>query len=136
MIILWWLGFGVSSPGRSRNARYWGSSLRVALISMPSKYGESIAFDMQPLALGSWHTVQTMVQLNQAGRHNGVVKTWLNGKLVLNQQNMRFRNNNKLEIDHFLFASFFGGSGPDWAPQQDSYAYIDDIRISQRPVFF
>lgn len=102
----------------------------------PGKYGEGIPFDMQPLELGKWHTVQTMVLLNQAGQHNGAIKTWLDGKLVLNKQKMRFRNTNKLEIDHFLFASFFGGSGPYWAPRKDFYSYIDDIRISPKPVFY
>ncbi len=42
----------------------------------------------------------------------------------------------RLEIDRLLFASFFGGSGPYWAPQKDEYAFIDDVRISTKPVFY
>lgn len=102
----------------------------------PSKYGDAMKLDMNPLTLGKWHTVQTMVLLNTPGRKNGAIKTWLDGKLVLNRQGMRFRNINKLEIDRLLFSSFFGGSGPYWAPRQDQYAFIDDFRISREPVFF
>ena len=102
----------------------------------PSKYGDVMPFDMDKLELGKWHTVQTMVMLNKPGHKNGVVKSWLDGKLVLNKQGMRFRNVNRLEIDRLLFASFFGGSGPYWAPQKDEYAFIDDIRISTKPVFY
>lgn len=103
----------------------------------PSKYGDAMVFDMdRPLELGKWHTVQTMVLLNKPGQKNGAIKTWLNGKLVLNKQGMRFRNVDRLEIDRLLFASFFGGSGPYWAPRKDEYAFIDDVRISQQPVFY
>ena len=103
----------------------------------PGKYGDVMPLAMKkPITLGRWHTVQTMVLLNQPGHRNGIIKTWLDGKLVLNRQGMRFRNVDRLEIDRLLFATFFGGSGPYWAPQQDEYAFIDDIRISPRPVFY
>jgi hypothetical protein len=102
----------------------------------PSKYGDIMHFDMQPLELGKWHTIQTMVQLNQAGKKNGAIQTWLNGKRVFERYGMRFRNNNDLKIDRLLFASFYGGSGARWAPKRDSYAFIDDVRISPYPVFY
>ncbi len=103
----------------------------------PGKYGDVMPLAMQqPVTLGRWHTVQTMVLLNQPGEKNGVIKTWLDGKLVLDRQGMRFRNVDRLEIDRLLFASFYGGSGPYWAPRQDQYAFIDDVRLSPRPVFY
>ena len=103
----------------------------------PSKYGDVMPFDMNSsLAMGQWHTIQTMVRLNQPGSNNGAIKSWLDGKLVLNKQGLRFRNINSLEIDRLLFATFYGGNGPLWAPRRDQYAFIDDVRISTEPVFF
>ena len=103
----------------------------------PGKYGDVMPFEMSDsIELGQWHTVQTMVLLNKPGLKNGAIKSWLDGKLVLNKQGMRFRNVDRLEIDRLLFASFFGGSGPYWAPRQDQYAYIDDVRLSTKPVFY
>lgn len=103
----------------------------------PGKYGDVMPFKMdKSLELNKWHTVQTLVILNQPGQKNGVIQSWLDGKLVLNKKGMRFRNVSRLEIDRLLFASFFGGSGPYWAPRYDQYAYIDDVRISTKPVFY
>lgn len=102
----------------------------------PRRFGDFIPFDMQPLTLGKWHTLQTRVTLNQAGKKNGLIKTWLDGKVVLELRNMRFRKGNDLKIDRLLFALFYGGNGPQWAPPYNSYSYIDDFRMSPYPVFY
>lgn len=102
----------------------------------PSRFGENMFFNMQPLELGKWHTVQTLVQLNLAGKKDGAIKTWLNGKLVFERYKMRFRLGNDLKIDRLLFASFYGGTGAKWAPPRDSYMFIDDLRVSPYPVFY
>jgi hypothetical protein len=102
----------------------------------PSKFGDIMHFDMQPLTLGQWHTVQTMVQLNQAGKKDGAILTWLDGKLVFKRYKMRFRTGSDLKIDRFLFATFYGGTGSEWAPRRDNYAFIDDVKISPYPVFY
>jgi len=103
----------------------------------PEKWGDALFWDYPgAIKRGVWHTVQTWVKLNTPGRHDGVIKTWLNGKRVLKQQNMRFRDIPGLQINRFQFVSFFGGHGPDWAPQTDQTAWIDDVRFSlNAPVF-
>ncbi len=101
-----------------------------------SHFGDLIPLDMPILTLGKWHTIQTRVTLNQAGKKNGVIKTWLDGKVVLNRYNMRFRFGNNLKINRLLFASFYGGHGAKWAPPHDTYAFIDDVRLSPRPIFY
>lgn len=102
----------------------------------PRRFGDFIPFDMQPLTLGKWHTLQTRVTLNQAGKKNGIIRTWLDGKIVLDLRNMRFRNGKNLKIDRFLFALFYGGQGREWAPPYNSYSYIDDVRVAPYPVFY
>ncbi len=102
----------------------------------PSKFGDSMPFDMQALSLNKWHTLQTKVSLNQAGKKNGSITTWLDGKIVLNRRNLRFRNGNNLKINRLLFASFYGGQGAEWAPKWNSSLFIDDMRLAPYPVFF
>jgi hypothetical protein len=77
-----------------------------------------------------------MVQLNQPGKTDGRIISWLNGKIVLDEKDFRFRDVDGLKIDRFQFVSFFGGQGPDWAPTKDEYTYIDDIRLSITPPFY
>lgn len=102
----------------------------------PSRFGDLMPFDMLALSLGQWHTVQTRVTLNQAGRRNGLIKTWLDGKVVLNRRRLRFRTGNDLKIDRLLFASFYGGQGAQWAPSYDNALFIDDVRLSPHPIFY
>lgn len=102
----------------------------------PSRFGDIMPLNMPPITRGKWYTIQTMVQLNQAGKKNGVIKTWVNGKVVLNRPNMYFRKGDNLKIDRLLFSSFYGGNGPKWAPKRDSYAFIDDVRLSPVAVFY
>lgn len=103
------------------------------------KYGDALFWDKEgqgQLERGKWHTVQTMVQLNTPKKKDGRIVTWFNGKKVLVKEGLRFRDINGLEIDRFLFVSFFGGHGPEWAPLKDETAYIDDIRIAQTAPFY
>ena len=102
----------------------------------PSRFGDLIPLDIQPLSLGKWHTVQTRVTLNQAGKKNGLIKTWIDGKVVLNRHQMRFRTGNDLKINRLLFASFYGGQGWQWAPRQENSLFIDDVKLAPYPVFY
>jgi hypothetical protein len=95
------------------------------------KWGDVFFWDYPGvIKRGVWHSVQSFVKLNTPGKHDGQIKTWLNGKLVLNKQAMRFRDINGLQIDRFQFVSFFGGHGPEWAPKTDQIAWIDDVCFS------
>lgn len=103
----------------------------------PSKYGDIFKWEMeQPIEKGKWHTIQTLVYLNDPEKKDGVVKTWLNGEQVLDKTDLRFRSHANLKIDRFMFTSFFGGNGPYWAPGDDQYAYIDDVVLSLKPPFY
>ncbi len=102
------------------------------------QYGDVLYLDTGgAIELGVWHTVQTLVELNTPGKHNGRIITWLDGKKVLTKEKMRFRDVNRLKISRFQFISFFGGNGPDWAPRKDEHIYIDDVRFSAKtPPFY
>ncbi len=104
----------------------------------PGKYGDVMFFDdnKKPIERGLWHTIQTLVVLNTPGKKNGRIVTWLDGKKVLEKNGMRFRDVKGLKINRFQFVSFYGGYGPDWAPQKDEFSYIDDVRFSEKPPFY
>lgn len=103
----------------------------------PGKYGD-VLFWKPALQIerDKWHTVQTMVQMNTPGKHDGRIASWLNGEVVLDEGEFRFRDVKGLKIKQFNFVSFFGGNGTDWAPNKDEYIYIDDIRLSVTPPFY
>lgn len=93
-------------------------------------FGDFIAWDTPPLEKGRWYHIQTHVKLNTPGKRDGIITTWLDGKPVLDKRDLRFRNGNNLQIERFLFAVFFGGADPAWAPRRDMLIYLDDFTLS------
>ncbi len=80
---------------------------------------------------GSWQSVETYLKMNTPGKHDGVLRCWLDGVLVLENKTLRFRDTPDLKIDLFYFSTFFGGSGLDWASPKDQFVEFDDFIISK-----
>lgn len=51
--------------------------------------------------LGRWYCYEVMVKANTPGLRNGRVAFWLDGKLIADFSNLRFRETNALRIDQF-----------------------------------
>lgn len=100
-------------------------------VDQTRKYGEFMQWNMPSISKGRWHHIQTTVKLNTPKQFNGAIQTAVDGKQVLNKTGLRFRMTSGLEIEHFLFSSFFGGSGKQWAPTKDEILYLDDFVISK-----
>ncbi len=94
-----------------------------------NNFGEFMPWSIPSISKGKWHHIKTMIALNSPKQANGTIRTWLDGKLVLNRNNIRFRMIKGLEIERFLFSSFFGGSGKKCAPKKDEQIYLDDFVI-------
>ena len=100
-------------------------------VDQSKEYGEFMQWNMPAISKGQWHHIQTTVKLNTPKQFNGIIQTTVDGKQVLNKENLRFRMVSGLEIERFLFSSFFGGSGKQWAPTKDEVLYLDDFVISR-----
>lgn len=89
---------------------------------------------------GKWHTVTTQIILNTVqpgtttGNHDGVLRSWLDGKLMLEKTNLRLVDFEDQMIDIFYISTFHGGDNSDWSPLNDSYICYDDFIISKNPV--
>jgi len=79
---------------------------------------------------GRWHHVESFVQMNTVGMSNGVVKSWLDGHLAYENDQLVFRTVSTLNIDTFLFETFFGGNTSNYAPPANEYAYFDNVQVS------
>ncbi|SEA76720.1 hypothetical protein SAMN05660964_02378 [Thiothrix caldifontis] len=99
----------------------------------PKNFGDFFPWDTPPLEKEKWYHIKTFMRLNTPGKRDGIITTWLNGKEVLNQRDLRFRIGNDLKIERFLFAVFFGGTGAEWAPKRDMLLYLDDFTLSATP---
>jgi nitrous oxidase accessory protein NosD len=81
------------------------------------------------MAAGVWYTIRQRIKLNNPGQRDGILQIWLDGRMVLDQQDVQFRDTSNLKIDRFFFSTFFGG-GDDWRSSKDEVAFFDDFRIT------
>lgn len=77
-----------------------------------------------------WYQLQHRIVMNDPGQDNGIVQAWFNGEMVLDRQDLEFRDNDSFGIDSLYFSTFFGGGSPTWATTKDEFAYFDDFVIS------
>jgi len=102
------------------------------------KFGKDFVWDIEGETYfepGLWYRVETWIKLNSPGKNNGIVESWLDGKLALKNKKMRFRDIKSLKIDALLFTTFFGGSDDTWATKKAEHVCFDNVIISTRPIF-
>ena len=84
---------------------------------------------------GRWYHFKHRVKMNtpgqngQPGLNDGIVQAWLDGEMVLDRTDVRYRDVDSLKIDVFYFSTFFGGSGSRWDTTADETIFFDDFKI-------
>ena len=77
------------------------------------------------LLTGRYYSVSLHVKLNDPESNNGFTKLYVNGVLVEEQQNLRFRTAGGAasEISHAMFNTFYGGHNRTDAPRNPDGSY-------------
>lgn len=78
---------------------------------------------------GEWIHLVMRVKVNTGSSNNGEVQVWINNEEVLNKTDYKFVTNGD-KVEKFLFSTFHGGSGPNWAPRRNNTAWFDDVLIT------
>ena len=75
--------------------------------SLPGNYGDQFVARPNVLpTLGQWHCYELMVQANTAGRRDGRIACWFDGKLIADFPNLRFRDVDTLKIDYLTIGGY------------------------------
>jgi hypothetical protein len=93
------------------------------------KYGDNVAWGTS-FKSGVWHRVKQCNVLNTIGRADGVLQTWFDGRLVLNQHHVVYRKDPKVHITHFDWSIFRGGDNDDWASDKTGYVDLDNLKVT------
>ncbi len=98
------------------------------------KYGDDIYFmsdgEKFQFETDRWYTITQRVKMNTTETSDdGVVQVWVDGELMVDKDDITYVTDDQL-IDTFYFSTFHGGNSASWAPENDSYAYFDDLKIS------
>lgn len=125
--------------GWSARMMWRGAGMLVQYMYVPGKSsscGDDYGWNMQAAVPGRWYELKNQIILNTPGtgggngKGDGVMRSWLDGKLVLDRGNVRFRDAAALKIDQFYFSTFHGGSSDAWRPSVDSYISFSDIVVA------
>lgn len=87
--------------------------------------GEDWKWDKK-LKAGEWHHIRMFAQLNtfEGGdpQEDGVFRAWLDGELVLERTDIRYRYNEDFLISRAYLTTYCGGSSRDlFGPKHDQY---------------
>jgi hypothetical protein len=75
--------------------------------SLPGNFGAQFVPRPEVLPkLDRWHCYEIMVQANTPGRRNGRIACWLDGRLIADFPNLRFRDIETLKIDYLTIGGY------------------------------
>ena len=92
------------------------------------QHGDDFRLDVRFIP-GKWHVIKQRVTLNRAEKKDGRIEVWFDGDLVLDQSSLRLRSADQAMIDRYYFSTFFGGSGDEWAPNEDQTIDFADFEV-------
>jgi len=97
------------------------------------KYGEHFRLDNFWFQKGVTQTLGLEVVMNTPSEHDGVIRAWLDGVLVVEVTTMRFRDVPDLQIDRIHFDTIFGGNTDDWAPVKEEHIDFGRFKLYGAP---
>ncbi|WP_418647177.1 polysaccharide lyase [Thauera butanivorans] len=74
-----------------------------------------------------WYAVEQYVRMNTLGKNDGVFRAWIDGELVFERTDLRFRDVDTLKIETAWFNVYHGGTAK---PPREMSLYIDNVVIA------
>jgi hypothetical protein len=117
--------------GFSTRYMWTGNFMASVYAYLPSatKFGIPIGARKIPLKRGSWVQLVQELILNQPGQQDGRIRVWADGRLVVDAQNLRFRDSAALKVDSIKFETFYGGQTPEWAAPDDTTVEFAEFAV-------
>lgn len=76
-----------------------------------------------------WYCVEQYVRVNDLGKQNGILRAWVDGRLVFEKTDLHFRDVPDIKIENAWFNVYHGGVEK---PPHEMTLYIDNVVIAKR----
>jgi len=99
---------------------------------MAQQYGDSWGWNLAPggvLERNRWYCVEQHVRLNTPGRADGQLRAWIDGRLVFDRNDIRFRDVESLRIESVWMNVYHGGTR---STAHDMTLFIDNLVVAKR----
>lgn len=96
---------------------------------MRGKYGDNWVWGgdgFRGLANNRWYCIEQYVRMNTPGKNDGVLRAWVDDRLVFDKIDVRMRDVDKLKIETVWINVYHGGT---WSARNDQHLFIDDVTI-------
>lgn len=93
------------------------------------KYGDNVSWGSS-FTQGVWHNVRQCHVMNNVGKADGVLQTWFDGRLVMEDKQVVYRTDPEVHVTHFDWSIFRGGDSSTWAGSKNGYVDIDNLKIT------
>lgn len=98
---------------------------------MQQKYGDSWGWGRGPTGIvrrNQWYCVEQYVKLNTPGKADGELKAWLDGNLVFERSDIRFRDTDDLRIETLWMNVYHGGTSK---VPRDVSLFMDNVVVAR-----
>ena len=99
---------------------------------MSGNSGDVWGWSLGPTGLlhkNRWYCVEQHVRLNRPGDADGVLQAWIDGKLVFEKKNIRYRDTPELKIESVWMNVYHGGTRP---AARDLSIFIDNVVVARK----
>ncbi len=99
---------------------------------MDGASGETWGWSLGPSGLlhkNRWYSIEQHVKLNTPGKADGVLRAWVDGQLVFERSDIRYRDNEALKIESVWLNVYHGGVTP---ASNEMTLYIDNLVIARK----
>lgn len=89
---------------------------------------------------GSWHCIERHMKLNSVdtikkdGTSDGIEELWIDGKLTIRKEGVRFRRFPHLRITFFSLETYYHGLPQEYDPDNPIEVYFDNVVIAKKYV--
>jgi len=97
---------------------------------MPGRYGDNWIWQngyRGYLENNRWYCIEQYLKLNTPGKKNGVLRAWIDGRPAFEKTDIRFRQNNRLNIEQIWMNVYHGGTRPS---PHDQHLFIDNVVVA------
>lgn len=94
------------------------------------KYGHSAGRGLFTFPRGRWVDIDLEVVMNDPNERNGQARLWIDGRPVIEQDDLVYSTDDDGPLEGgLMFSTFFGGSSDSWASPKDQHVDFADFRL-------
>ncbi len=96
---------------------------------MKTDYGDHWTWPGAVLQRNRWYCIEQQVRLNRPNAADGLFRVWVDGRLVMERQNVRLRTVEQVRIETVWLNVYHGGTAPS---PYDQHVYFDNVVVARR----